>query len=478
MFVLKNAWAELMRHKLRTLLTLLIALVAAFGTLFGWSVQQANTTAVTTDREALAPKAIVRMTSAQSAKYDGSDDSWVKNYLTTSDYNNYYSVVTENSITLANVNASMSIPARQTKDSAQAIAGTADQDADKTGGEFTLKAFTSVETARDNELGAYTVVKGKHLSYSGKAPDGVLISQALADADGLKVGDTITVASPTDASKTKKFTVRGIYQYTDDTAMAGHGSDAKLAKDNRDNVIYMAYATMYNLGWSNEEASDWSKPDLSYVFEFSSMSDYEKYGKKVASKIDKKYALSSPTIAAYERKVEPLTTLASRMSVASVAVPAVCGVLLLGLTLLGVSRRSAEIGTALVSGVTRGRMAWQFMLETFFPVFVGLGIGLLAAGFGSKALGAALAGGYATPASGVWRGIWLSLGTLLVLMIVAGLRAVCFRPATLFKARDGWTASVGTTSTLVESDAAADDAAETSDASEEHAAGNGEEATA
>lgn len=462
MFVLRNAWAQLMRHKLRTLLTLLIALIAAFGTLFGWSVQQANTTATTTDRESLAPSAIVRMKSAQQAKYDGADKSWVKNYLTTEDYNNYYTIVTNNSIQLANVNASSSFPVRQTKDSVQAIAGTADQDADKTGGELTLKSFTSVDTARQNDLGRYKVVQGKHLSYSGKAPNGVLISQALAKKNNLKVGDKITVASPADKSKTTEFTVRGIYEYVDADAPAGHGSDAKLSKDNRDNVIYAAYTTMYNLNWGNEAASDWSKPDLSYVFEFSSLSDYNKYAKKVASKIDKKYELSSPTIAEYEAKTKPLTALNSRLNVGNGAlVPAVGGVLLLVLTLLGVCvRRTDEIGFALASGVTRGRVAWQFMLETLFPVTVGFAIGLIAAGFGSKSLGAALANGYATPVTGalVWRALWVALVALLVLMIVAGLRMAFFRTPVLFAARDGWSADAD-----VSADSAADGAAAESD---------------
>lgn len=229
MFVLKNAWAQLIRHKWRTLLTLIVTTVVAFGSLFGLSIGQANTTATTTDRDALAPGAVVRMTAAQQAKRDGADPDWTKNYLSTNDYNDYYAVVTGASITLSNVNASMSIPVRQTSGSVQAIAGTDDQDADKAGGEFTLKAFTSVQTARDNDLGSYTVVKGKHLSYSGNAPKGALISQALADKNNLKVGDEITVASPTDASKTQKLTVRGIYQYNDEAA-AGQGSDAKLAK--------------------------------------------------------------------------------------------------------------------------------------------------------------------------------------------------------------------------------------------------------
>ena len=89
MFVLKNAWAQLIRHKWRTLLTLIVTTVVAFGSLFGLSIGQANTTATTTDRDALAPGAVVRMTAAQQAKRDGADPDWTKNYLSTNDYNDY-----------------------------------------------------------------------------------------------------------------------------------------------------------------------------------------------------------------------------------------------------------------------------------------------------------------------------------------------------------------------------------------------------
>lgn len=437
MFVLKNAWAQLIRHKWRTLLTLIVTTVVAFGSLFGLSIGQANTTATTTDRDALAPGAVVRMTAAQQAKRDGADPDWTKNYLSTNDYNDYYAVVTGASITLSNVNASMSIPVRQTSGSVQAIAGTDDQDADKAGGEFTLKAFTSVQTARDNDLGSYTVVKGKHLSYSGNAPKGALISQALADKNNLKVGDEITVASPTDASKTQKLTVRGIYQYNDEAA-AGQGSDAKLAKDNRDNAIYVAYNTLYTTGLTNEKGSGWEVPDLSYVFEFSSMKDYNTFKTKAAKKIAKGYEISSPTITKYEKKIAPLTEFNATMRTVTVALLAGGGVLLLLFVLLGVARRSGEIGTALVCGVTRGLIGWQFMLEVFIPTLVGLAIGLLAGGLSAKPLGAALAGGYSTPVTGamVWHVAWIGLVSILVLAVIAALRTACFGTGTLFKARE------------------------------------------
>ncbi|RSX58496.1 ABC transporter permease [Bifidobacterium samirii] len=464
MFVLRNAWIQLTRHHWRTLSSALIALIVAFGMLFGLAVGQARDTAVS-NRSLLGPDSVVRMSADKLAERDGADPDWTKNYLTLDDYNDFYRVVLSDSITLGGLSASASVPVRQTDGSAKAIAGSDDQNADKTGGEFTLKAFTSVDTARKNELGRYKVVKGKHLSYSGSAPKGALISQALADENGLKVGDEITVAAPSDKSKTVTFVVRGIYEYVDDDAPAGYGSDAKLAKDNRDNAIYVAYATFDESGMSDSSGSGWSIPDLSYEFDFSSMDDYKTYKKDVAEKIPDGYEMTSPAIEDYEQGIVPIKALASRTDVATPILLAVGAVALLALALAGVARRRGEIGFALASGVTRGRIGWQFALEGMIPVAAGGVVGLLAAIVGVKPLAAAFAPEYAAvpAASMIWRLVWILVGTLVVLALATGLRPAFVSPASLFAARDGWNAdddaaSDADASAETDAAAAADDA--------------------
>ena len=440
MFVLRNAWIQLTRHQWRTLSSALIALIVVFGTLFGLTAGQARDTAVD-DRSLLSPDSIVRMDADTLAERDGADPDWTKRYLTIDDYNDFYKVALSNSITLAGVNATFSVPVRQTDGSAAAIAGTDDQDADKTGGEFTLTAFTSVDSARKNELGRYRVVTGKHLSYSGSAPKGALVSQALAEKNGLKVGDEITLASPADASTTVTLVVRGIYEYTDD-APAGHGDDAALAKDNRDNAIYVAYATFSDSAMADESGSGWSIPDMSYEFDFSSMDDYTTYKKQVSKKIPDGFEMSSPVINDYEQGIVPIKALASRTDIAVPVLLTLGAVALLALALAGTARRRGEIGFALASGVTRGRIGWQFALEAMGPVLAGGAVGLVAGMVASKPLIGMVSAEYATApaASMVWRLVWMLVGTLVVLAIVTGLRPAFVSPTALFAARDGWNA--------------------------------------
>ena len=109
-----------------------------------------------------------------------------------------------------------------------------------------MQAFYTNDAAKINDYGTFKVVKGKQLNYK-TANDGVLVSQAVAKKNNLKVGDKVTGGNPTKASETYKFTVRGIYEYTGE-APAGYGSDAKYAKDNRENVVYTSYINFAQSG--------------------------------------------------------------------------------------------------------------------------------------------------------------------------------------------------------------------------------------
>ena len=178
-----------------------------------------------------------------------------------------------------------SVPVRQSE-SIKPVGTTDDENADDTGGEFTLRGFYTLDAARANDLGRYRVVEGKHLSYSGRAPKGALISREVADANGLKVGDTFTVGHPTDADTTMEMTVRGIYEYVDDDAPSGRGDDARLSKDNRQNAIYVsAYTFIVSNNLDSGEETGWAKPDLNIMFMLSSPDDYQSFV-KAAKKAD------------------------------------------------------------------------------------------------------------------------------------------------------------------------------------------------
>ena len=261
MFVLKNAWSSIVRRKWRTLLTMFIAIIVTFGTLFGFSVLHADESATDGYNPQLI-SAVIRPDAKTKATYNGADSSYTKNYLAFDAYDNYASALQAAGLTYSYA-LTITVPVRQSGD-VKAIAGTDDQSADKTGGRRCwTAASSSLEAAHENELGRYKIVKGKQLGLLEPVEDRRAdFTRLSAKKNGLDVGDKFTVAFPNDAKKTIEQTVRGIYEYTEPAA-AGQGSDAKLAKDNRDNVIYTAYYTFAMDGLYAADGKGWldSRPE-------------------------------------------------------------------------------------------------------------------------------------------------------------------------------------------------------------------------
>ena len=434
MFVLTNAWRAVAQHRAYSILTALVALVVSFGAIVSLAILNENTNAHGTDYQAQQTTAVIRPSGKLQSQFKGDDaSSTTSHYLTLDDYTPM-ATAAQNKQVSYEYTIIETLPVRQSK-SISAIAGTSDQSADKTGGELLLRSLYDAEAAKSNDLGTFTVVEGKNLKYTDTSATGALISKTLANKNKLKVGSKFSVGDPTDASKTYEFTVRGIYEYTDETTQ----QTTKLAKDNRDNVIYTAYATTYTYGLGQEEDAEgtWSTPQLDVVFTLSSPSDYEQFV-KLAKKagLPDGYEISSPSLTAYEHSIEPLTHAADVTRVVLWTLLAVGG---LALLTISVARawlvRNEEIGMGLISGVSKPRLGWQFMLETFMLTLVPTAIGLLAGALTASAIGSALTSGHATPitSSIVWNTVWGALGAIMALAIVAMLRPATFRARNLFK---------------------------------------------
>ena len=142
MFVLKNAWSSIVRRKWRTLLTMFIAIIVTFGTLFGFSVLHADESATDGYNPQLV-SAVIRPDAKTKATYNGADSSYTKNYLAFDAYDNYASALQAAGLTYSYA-LTITVPVRQSGD-VKAIAGTDDQSADKTGGEMLYRSFSSLE---------------------------------------------------------------------------------------------------------------------------------------------------------------------------------------------------------------------------------------------------------------------------------------------------------------------------------------------
>ncbi len=432
MFVAKNAWAELRRHPWRTALMVIVSLLVTMWSVFGAAVMHEYHAAHGEGYEGLKPQAVVRMTDTALSDRNGDDADWTKRYITWNEYN-VLGAAAQSKHVQFDYSVVASVPVRST-DSFKAITTSATSGAsqNETGGDFTLTSFYNEAAVDANEYGTFKVVEGNKLNYQDVTARDVLISQELAKKNNLKVGSTITVGNPANAKTTYTFTVGGIYTYTD-TPQGVQGDDAQFAKDNRNNVIYTSYYDFAASGLDTTEGTGWAVPDINIVFTLANPQAYEQFKSALKPDLPEGFAVSSPTIDAYNHSLEPLDQLANTTKVMLICLWSVGGALALLLTLLEACPRREEIGYGLAVGITKSRMAWQFMVEILLQTVLGVALGLLIGGWTANPLATQLAQGHTIAMHGgvLWNVAWIALLACLLLAIIAGVRVALFRTAQL-----------------------------------------------
>lgn len=432
MFVAKNAWAELRRHPWRTALMVIVSLLVTMWSVFGAAVMHEYHAAHGEGYEGLKPQAVVRMTDTALSDRNGDDADWTKRYITWNEYNVLGAAAQAKHVQF-DYSVVASVPVRSTG-SFKAITTSATSGAsqNETGGDFTLTSFYNEAAVDANEYGTFKVVEGNKLSYQDVTARDALVSQELAKKNNLKVGSTITVGNPANAKTTYTFTVGGIYTYTD-TPQGVQGADAQFAKDNRNNVIYTSYYDFAASGLDTTEGTGWAVPDINIVFTLANPQAYEQFKSALKPDLPEGFAVSSPTIDAYNHSLEPLDQLANTTKVMLICLWSVGGALALLLTLLEACPRREEIGYGLAVGVTKSRMAWQFMVEILLQTVLGVALGLLIGGWTANPLATQLAQGHTIAMHGgvLWNVAWIALLACLLLAIIAGVRVALFRTAQL-----------------------------------------------
>lgn len=432
MFVAKNAWAELRRHPWRTALMVIVSLLVTMWSVFGAAVMHEYHAAHGEGYGALKPQAVVRMTDTALSDRSGDDADWTKRYITWEEYNVLGAAAQAKHVQF-DYSVVASVPVRSTG-SFKAITTSATSGAsqNETGGDFTLTSFYNEAAVDANEYGTFKVVEGNKLNYQDVTARDALVSQELAKKNNLKVGSTITVGNPANAKTTYTFTVGGIYTYTD-TPQGVQGADAQFAKDNRNNVIYTSYYDFAASGLDTTEGTGWAVPDINIVFTLANPQAYEQFKSALKPDLPEGFAVSSPTIDAYNHSLEPLDQLANTTKVMLICLWSVGGALALLLTLLEACPRREEIGYELAVGVTKSRMAWQFMVEILLQTVLGVALGLLIGGWTANPLATQLAQGHTIAMRGgvLWNVAWIALLACLLLAIIAGVRVALFRTAQL-----------------------------------------------
>ena len=403
MFVLKNAWFTIRRHAARSLAMVLACLVVTALATTAATVLQADTKARTTDYESQQVDAVISPRKGTKASPLG----W-----------NEYSKYAQR----------LQMDGMQYKAYFHETADISPEGLPQSG-TYSLVGVSDKEAEPTLPHGPFAVDQGKGLDYASQNASGtqtVLISKQMAQANKLKVGDTLTIKDPRQQDQQVKLTISGTYHYR------------KAVDQAANRAIYTAYPTFAMLGLDAASKPGDPGHELLVAFVLDSPSTYQKFIKELRKDGLKasQYDIDSPSLKDYQRRMEPVHRAADQARTTIILVCLLGGLILLGCLFLMLRSRANEIGMAITIGVHKARLGWQFALETLLLTLPGLVLGLVLGAAISRPLGRSLfrLGNLASmPHAGlIWKLTLIGLAVCLVLALAAAARVAAFRTAQLY----------------------------------------------
>ncbi len=256
--------------------------------------------------------------------------------------------------------------------------------------DFSVVGYSSEAAMTAFVEGTATITDGVVFT-EGTAERECVISQELAIYNDLAVGDSITLTNPNDEEQLYTFTVVGIYSDTsaNESSFSIMGSTATDPA----NQIYTSYAALLSVLDASEQAAETLTDEdtgreystemsgtLSATYTFADVDAYETFEQEVRTLgLDDSYTVSSADLQAYENSLVPLETLSTMAGYFLIVILIIGAIILVVLNIFNVRERKYEIGVLTAMGMKKGKVALQFLTESFAvtlaAVIIGVGIG-------------------------------------------------------------------------------------------------------
>ncbi|MGN0572264.1 MAG: ABC transporter permease [Candidatus Fimenecus sp.] len=208
-----------------------------------------------------------------------------------------------------------------------------------------------------------------------------LISEELAAYNDITVGDTITLTNPSNAEEMYTLCVVGLYTDTaaNESVFTGRG----MPTNDPANKIYMSYTALQSiLSASNEGTADSTAltGTIAGTYVFADTDAYYRFEEEVRELgLEDSYTVSSADLAAFENSLTPLNTLSKTAGWFLLVILVIGAIILVVLNIFNVRERKYEIGVLTAMGMSKGKVALQFLTEIFVvtlaAVVIGAGIG-------------------------------------------------------------------------------------------------------
>ncbi|MGE7978264.1 ABC transporter permease [Psychrobacillus sp. NPDC093200] len=371
MYILKNAIKNIKRNKGRNILVGIVSVIIAITCVISLVINTATSSIITDYKNQFGSEINVELDFAKLYE-DGITTDFpevtidqLKNYADSEYVKDYYFYLEAPAVSKINaINQQEDAPL---EGAVSAEGGAPDI------GPPNLKVIgsSSYELFEEFKKGERKIIDGKIFEKN----DEIVISENLAQLNGLKVGDSITVRSIADANKDVSLTIKGIYKDLTKDNMGEYA--VKDPYMTRENEILTTYETA--TGLVGKEASTMSR--IKYFL--NSPDDLDAFIKEAQGKGLSEYYSLTNNAYLYKQIAGPVESVQKISTVFLIVVLILGGIILILLNLIALRERKYEIGVLRAIGMKKYQviktLLYESIIVTMVAVMLGLGVGSLTA---------------------------------------------------------------------------------------------------
>ncbi len=237
-------------------------------------------------------------------------------------------------------------------------------------GAFSIMGYSSYESMTDFINGSYTITEGE--VSSDFLSNNCVISEELATLNELNVGDTITLVNPTNTKLTYELVISGIYKEDTDSS-----KDMTSMFSNSVNTII----TNSSIIETFIEDDETLRTTVSPTFILTSKDVASSFAKEVQEKgLSNNYMVTdnTETVSSATKSINNVKTFAITFLVITLIIG---GVVLFVINMINIRERKYEIGVLRTIGMKKSLVVSEFLIEllaiTIIGLLIGTGIGSL-----------------------------------------------------------------------------------------------------
>lgn len=385
MIIVKNAFRNMIRNKGRNILISTIITIITFCTCIALAIHQAGVNLAQAYKKTnpLAISFSLNMNELRNADDEEKDDF---QSLTVTDVNTYgdsklvkdYYYTLEASLSSDEIEA-VNDNVRPGRESSNVDEESSEVDASHgknvgSIGNFRITAYSDFSYLTDFVEGSKQIVDG--VMVTGDSEDSeIVISQNLAEDNGLEVGDDIAFYLPNNEDMTYTFTIVGIFETEDDSTSSNFMNMNVLNSSNQMYVNLHSVEEILDDNNNNDDSQLVATNGLTAIFYLYDNDDLEQFEAEVKDKGLSDYYSVSTNEDEVNQQLQPIQNIVN-FSVRFLVVVLVIGVFVLTIiNVLNIRDRKYEIGVLRAIGMSKFKVTSLFILETLFITLVSFVLG-------------------------------------------------------------------------------------------------------